>query len=276
MVQRTSIARVATYLFAGCWAVMTLYPLLFTWFSAFKSTDEIFYRPFALPEVWRFDNYAASFGEHAMLLSIGNSLFFAGAGVAVLLVVAAMASFVIARYRLFWVTPLFLFFALGIMIPIHSTLIPLVRLINGLRIANRYSSLVMVYTAFNLPLAILILSGFMRELPRELEESAIIDGAGAVQILFRITVPLSTPALATVGILTFQAIYNDLIFALLFITKRGMYTISLTLLRFQGNWNVELGPIFAAIVVAIVPMIIVYVLFQERIERGLSAGALKG
>lgn len=276
MKSRISAGNTAAKLFAGFWALITLYPLVFTFFSSFKSTDEIFYSPFALPAAWNFDNYSASFGEYDMLIGIGNSLFFALAGVAVLLTAAAMASFVIARYRLFFVKPLFLFFALGIMIPLHSTLIPLVRLINGLGVSNRYSSLIMVYTAFNLPLAIIILSGFMRNLSRELEESALMDGAGATLILFRVAVPLSMPALAAVGILTFQTIYNDLIFALLFINNKKMYTISLTLLRFQGSRDVELGPIFAAIVVAILPMIIVYVLFQERIERGLSAGALKG
>ncbi|SIQ13145.1 carbohydrate ABC transporter membrane protein 2, CUT1 family [Alkalispirochaeta americana] len=270
-----SAGRLGGYCFAGIWALLTLYPLVFSILSSFKSTDEIYYNPFALPQIWRIGNYAAAFGRHNMVLAIGNSLFFGIGATALVLVTASMAAFALARYRLRYLPWVFLFFALGIMIPIHSTLIPLVRMINRAGLANRYSSLIVLYSGFSVPLAVLIITGFMRGIPAQLEESAIIDGARPGHVLFRIVLPLSTPALATAGIITFRGIYNDLIFALLFINRPRMNTISLALLRFQGSWHIELGPVFAAVTVAIIPMIVIYMLFQERIEHGLAAGALK-
>ncbi len=273
--RRFDLLPMVVYTFAIAWALITLYPLVFTFLSSFKSTDEIYHRPFALPGVWRVENYEGAFGRHNMIRAIGNSLFFGVNATALLLLTASMASFSLARYRLWFIPAVFVFFAIGIMIPIHSTLIPLVRMINRAGLSNRYSSLIMLYTGFNLPLTILIITGYMRGIPSELEESAIIDGAAPRHVLFHVVLPLSMPALSTAGIITFQAIYNDLIFALLFINRTSMNTISLALLRFRGSWHVELGPVFAAVTVALIPMIIIYLLFQERIEHGLAAGALK-
>lgn len=273
--KRLSSAPVVGYAFALTWATVTLYPLIFTVLSSFKSTHEIFYRPFSLPPIWRFENYFGAFEDAGMLLSIGNSLLFGVAATTVVIVAASMSSFAFSRFRMRLLPILFVFFAVGIMIPIHSTLIPLVRMITGAQMSNRYSSLIAVYAGFNLPLAILILTGFMRGIPRELEESAIIDGAVPRQVLFSVVMPLTSPAVATVGIITFQTIYNDLIFALLFINQPRMFTISLALLRFQGSRHIELGPLFAAVTVAVIPMIFIYLMFQERIEHGIAAGALK-
>jgi len=270
------LKRVLVYTFSISWAIATLYPLFFTLMSSFKDTDSIYYRPFALPGNWQFENYISTFGEHNMALGIGNSFLFAAGSVVLLILVASMAGFILSQFKYKINVFLFLFFTLGIMIPIHTTLIPLVRLINRAGMGNSYLSLILLYTSFNLPLAVLLITGYMRKVPRELIESAVMDGAGARTLLIKIAMPLTIPTLSTVGILCFQAIYNDLIFALLFINKKSMYTISLSLMRFKSNLHVELGPIFAAIIVAILPMIIIYILFQEKIESGLSAGALKG
>ncbi|CAN7671772.1 carbohydrate ABC transporter permease [Paenibacillus sp. LjRoot153] len=171
---------------------------------------------------------------------------------------------------------LYLYVIVGIMIPFHSTLIPLVKFVASVNGYNSYSTIVVIYSTFHIPFAVFLITGYIRGLNKEIDESALVDGCGPVRYLFSFVIPICMPIISTTAILTFLFTYNELIFAVLFLTKKEMYTISLSMLSFVGERSVEMGPIFAAIVIAILPMIAVYLLMQEKVIGGLSSGAVKG
>ncbi|WP_239617746.1 carbohydrate ABC transporter permease [Cohnella mopanensis] len=263
------------YLFSAVWALITLYPLVFTAMSSFKTTDEIYSAPFKLPSLYSFSNYARALFDAGMLRAIGNSFGIAIVSTLSVILLGSLASFVLARLGLKFGNAVLLYFLLGIMIPVHTTLVPLMKLVSGVQGQNHYLTMVLIYTAFHLPFAIFLISSHMRGIGKELDESAALDGCGPIRLFASIIFPLTMPAIATAFILTFLYVYNDLIFAVIFISDKSMFTIPLTMLTFVAKSLTEYGPIFASIIVSIIPMIVVFLIFQERVVSGLAAGAVK-
>ncbi len=267
------------YIVACIWAVFTLYPILFTVFSSFKNNDEIFSSSTSalrLPASFKFENYVEAFTKANMARCLLNSVFISVCATFLVLLLASMVSFVIARLNYKINNIILLYFTLGVMIPIHTTLVPLLKIVNSLHGQNNYAVLILIYTTFSLPLAILIIVGHMKSISRSLDESAILDGCGPFRLYFDIIVPLTLPAVSTAGIITFLYVYNDLLFGVMFISNKNMYTITLGMLTFVGAKVTEYGPIFASIIISVIPMIIIYLIFQEKVESGLAAGAVKG
>lgn len=267
------------YILASIWAVITLYPILFTIFSSFKNNDEIFSSAASalkLPTSLRFENYVDAFTKANMLKCLFNSVVISGLSTLLVLLLASMVSFVIARLSYKINNIILLYFTLGVMIPIHTTLVPLLKVVNALHGQNSYVMMIFLYTAFNLPIAILLITGHMKGITKSMDESAIIDGCGPIRLYGNIIMPLTMPAISTAGIITFLFVYNDLLFGIMFISNKNMYTITLGMLTFVGSKVTEYGPIFASIIISIIPMVIIYLLFQEKVEGGLAAGAVKG
>lgn len=162
------------------------------------------------------------------------------------------------------------------MVPIHSTLIPLMKIASEFKAQNSYLTMILLYIVFQLPLAIFLITGFMKEISKEIDEAAKIDGCGSFRLLFTILMPHCAPILSTTAIIVYLYIYNDLIFGVMFLTKPEMFTTSVAIMTFVGQRSVELGPFFACIIIAIIPMIAVYITLQERVITGMTAGAVKG
>jgi len=264
------------YIFSVIWAFVSLYPLFFTIISSLKNNDEIFFNALSLPSEMNFDNYYHAFVTANIGRCIINTLVITSLSVLLLLVVSSMASYAIATINIKVNEILLMYFTIGIMVPIHVTLIPLYSLISKLNGENNYLTMILLYAAFQIPMSVFLITGFMKGISNEIKEAAVIDGCGVFRLLLVIYAPLSAPIISTSAITAFLFIYKDLIFAVLFITKKSMYTISLGMLAFVGEMTVDMGPIFASIVLSTLPMTIVYLLFQEKIETGLCAGAIKG
>ena len=265
------------YTFAFIWAFVTLYPLFIALISSVKENGEIYGSMFRLPKVWHLEYYMRAITGARMLSCIRNSLIITGGTTVILLIVSSMASFVLVQSQRFALSGfIYLLFITGIMIPVHSTLIPLARIMGALNGHNNYFIIMLVYTAFQLPMSIFLITGYMRIIPKELTEAAIIDGCSMTNLLFRIFIPISAPGIATSGIIAFLFIYNELIFSVMFINVRLKFTISLGMLYFVGDRNTQMGPIFASIILAVLPMIIIYLLFQEKVQKGMIAGSVKG
>ncbi len=276
-VLKKNITHSLYYSFAFIWAFMTLYPLFIALISSVKENGEIYGNMFRLPRIWHFDFYSRAISGANMLNCIRNSLFITTGTTMILLVLSSMASFVLVQGANFKISKfIYLVFIMGIMIPVHSTLIPLARIMGAISGNNNFFIIMLVYTAFQLPMSVFLITGYMKLIPKELTEAAIIDGCSMKGLLFRIFMPISAPGIATSGIIAFLFIYNELIFSVLFITERAKFTISLGMLYFVGDRNTEMGPIFASIVLAVIPMVIIYLLFQEKIQRGMIAGSVKG
>lgn len=256
--------------------LITLYPLIFSFLSSFKGTFEIYSSSFALPESWALTNYNIAIFQAGILKYVRNSLVIAVGSVVLLLIVSSMASYALARME-FKLNPwIYMFFIAGVTVPIHSTIIPIYKSFANLNLLDSYFPLFLLYVAFHSARSILIITGHMRGISKEIEESAIIDGCNTFQIFTRMIVPLSKPGIATAGTIAFLYTYNDLLFPMLFITSKSKQSISQGLMSFQGEFSMELGPIFAAIIVCVLPMMLMFFAFQKQVINGIAAGSVKG
>ncbi|WP_256865459.1 carbohydrate ABC transporter permease [Paenibacillus sp. 32352] len=258
------------------YALVTLYPLFWLFMSAFKNNEEFFSAPFSLPAQWHWDNFSRAWEVSGMGISLINSTIVTIASLVLTLVLGALAAYVLARFE-FKLKPLMMgLFLLGMLIPIHSTLVPLFIIMKKIGLLDSYGALILPYTAFELPLAIFVTAAYLTSVPKEIEEAALMDGTGYWGIFFRIMLPLSIPALSTVAILAFLRFWNDFAFALVFISKPALKTLPLSLSVFATGYSTDYKLTMAALSIAVLPTIIVFLLFQEQIMKGMTAGAVKG
>ena len=192
------------------------------------------------------------------------------------LFISELAAYALTRLRFGWQKGLFLLIAVGTMIPVQVALGPLFRLVLNLGLLNQYLGILFPYIAFGVPYQIFILRGFFASIPRELDEAAYMDGASHFDVFLRIILPVSTPALAALFILDFVATWNEFPMALVILQRQEAWTVPLSLQAFQGQFGNNYTEMNAAIVMAILPVIIVYMLFQRYFVSGLVAGAVKG
>ncbi len=259
------------------WMIVNLFPVYWMFTFSLKSNPEIFGdNVIGLPKEWLWSNYTTALNTGNMGLYFMNSAIVAISTILITLCVALMATF--ALTRLIWKgrKTLNKFFMLGLTIPIHASIVPVYVTLSKLNMLNTYWALIIPYSAFSLAMAILVCVGFMNEIPRELDESACIDGCGVFGVFFRIIVPLMRPAVATVGIYTFLQCWNELMFANVFISKNALRTLPVGVQALSGQYTTEWGPIGAALVLATFPTLLVYIFLSKRIQESFIAGAIKG
>ncbi|MBE6027301.1 MAG: carbohydrate ABC transporter permease [Clostridiales bacterium] len=259
------------------WMIVNLFPVYWMFTFSLKSNPEIFgENVIGLPKEWLWSNYSTALSTGNMGLYFMNSAIVAISTILITLIVALMATF--ALTRLIWKKRKTLnkFFMLGLTIPIHASIVPVYVTLSKLNMLNTYWALIIPYSAFSLAMAILVCTGFMNEIPRELDESACIDGCGVFGIFFRIIVPLMKPAVATVGIYTFLQCWNELMFANVFISKNAYRTLPVGVQALSGQYTTEWGPIGAALVLATFPTLFVYIFLSKKIQESFIAGAIKG
>ena len=259
------------------WMIVNLFPVYWMFTFSLKSNPEIFgENVIGLPKEWLWSNYSTALSTGNMGLYFMNSAIVAISTILITLIVALMATF--ALTRLIWKKRKTLnkFFMLGLTIPIHASIVPVYVTLSKLNMLNTYWALIIPYSAFSLAMAILVCTGFMNEIPRELDESACIDGCGVFGIFFRIIVPLMKPAVATVGIYTFLQCWNELMFANVFISKNAYRTLPVGVQALSGQYTTEWGTIGAALVLATFPTLFVYIFLSKKIQESFIAGAVKG
>lgn len=275
--KKLEFSKIATYTYSIIASVILIYPLIFTIISSFKDNTEMYDNVFGLPNVWRFQNYVDAVKMANIGRCIFNSIYYGIVSTALALIISSMVAFVISRYKFKFNNALYLYFTLGLMVPVYSLIIPISRMIGAIKGSNSYTVMIILYLTFQLPMAIFLITGNMKGISREIDESAIMDGCGPFRLWYRIIVPLAMPAISTAGIMGFLDTYNDLIWAVVLINKQSMFNISLGLFSFVGQMgSVQQGPTFASIVLTVLPTVFIYLLFQEKVENGLSAGAVKG
>jgi raffinose/stachyose/melibiose transport system permease protein len=189
--------------------------------------------------------------------------------------VEALAAFALTRMDLKGSVTIFMVFLVGMMIPMQATLVPLNVFLNKFRLVNTYPGIILVYIGFGIPFGILILRGFFRTIPKELDEAAVIDGCGDGQRFLRVILPLSKPAVAALLILDFLSTWNEFLLAQIFLTKDSMKTITTGLMTFVGQHLTDYTLLNAGVVLSMIPSIVVYIVFQKQFVSGV-AGAVKG
>ena len=223
-----------------------------------------------------FDNFITAWTTSKMGVAFRNSTLVSIITLLFTLLLSGLTSYVLARFNFKLKGLTMLFFVVGMLIPIHSTLVPLFILMKQLSILNSYWALILPYTAFALPTAIFILTAYLSTIPKEIEEAAYIDGTSLWGVFFRIMLPISLPALSTVSILTFLHSWNDFSFALVFISKSTLKTLPLAVSNFADGFQTDYSLTLAAMTLSVIPTIIVFLLFQEQVMKGMTAGAVKG
>ncbi|TMV51494.1 carbohydrate ABC transporter permease [Paenibacillus mesophilus] len=263
-------------LLLAIYALLTIYPLIWLFISSFKSNQDFYGKPFALPSVWQFENYAKAWKIAGIGTALTNSAIVTLTSMALTLFLGTLAAYVLSRLQFKLKGPIMALFVLGMLIPIHSTLVPLFIMMKKMMILDTHWALILPYTAFELPVAIFVVAAYLTSVPKEVEEAAMIDGNGYWGIFFRIIFPLSVPAMATVAILAFLRFWNDFAFALVFINKQALKTLPLSLSIFSDGFGTDYSLTMAAMTIAVIPTIIIYLIFQEQIMKGMVAGAVKG
>lgn len=271
-----SVAKILIYIFFIGVAVIYLAPLLWIILVSLKTNAELMSNPFGLPEVIQWENYAYSWVNGRLGVSLVNSLLVSTTTLVFSLAIGSLAAFAIARLRFKINNMMLTYFMIGMMVPAHCLLIPLFVMLSKVNLGNSLVGLVIPYITFALPLTIYIMTGFFRGIPHELMESACIDGCGLFRIFAQICLPISKTGLYITGLMTFINTWNELVLAMCFISDPAKKTPPVALTYFVGPYETNYVKMFSAIVIAVLPTIIVYCLFSNQIVEGLTQGAVKG
>lgn len=269
--------RIMLYAAAIIWFLATVIPLLYVFISSFKTNDEMYRSALNLPLQWKIENYAVANELGHSFRSIGNSLLVAISTTIIEVIVAMMAAYAISRKRhIFFARHAYMLFVIGVMVPIHSTLIPISSMAANWGLKNNFAYLVLVYVCFNLAQGIFLFTGFLDSVSREIDEAAIIDGCSDFRLLRSILLPICKPIIATEAIFSFIYAYGELVFSLTLISEPAKYTVPRAMLSFWGEFSAQMGPQYAFIILSVIPVIIIYVLFHNQIQSGVMSGAIKG
>ncbi|MFD0687221.1 carbohydrate ABC transporter permease [Actinomadura fibrosa] len=263
---------------AAVWAIgaFVAVPLLYAVISGFKTTGDLTANPFGLPSDWRPSNYSGILSSGAFWRQIGNSAMIA-VGTALLTVAAsALAAFAFARYAFRGREVFFTLFAMGLMFPFAVAVLPLFVLLRTFGLLDNPLGVVLPQAAFGLPMTIIILRGFFRTIPAELEEAAVMDGCGRFGFFWRILLPMARPALGTVSVLAIVTSWNNFFLPLLVFTDPKWQTIPVGVQQFQGQYSTDYALVLAYVVLAMVPALAFYAVAERQLIGGLTAGATKG
>ena len=273
----SKVVKVVVYILLAIWTVVNLFPIYWMFTFSLKDNSEIFGANVAgLPTKWLWSNYAAAWNTGDMPRFFVNSIIVTVATILITLIASVMATYAITR--IVWKGAKFTnsFFMLGLTIPVHSALVPIYKVLIGMKLTNSFAALILPYSAFSLAMGILICTGFMAEIPKDIDEAAYIDGCTRWGIFFKIIVPLMKPAVATVSIYTFLQSWNEFMFASIFNTQSKYMTIPAGVQQLFGSYTTDWGPIGAALSIATFPTIVAYIFLNRKIQDSFIAGAVKG
>jgi raffinose/stachyose/melibiose transport system permease protein len=276
MRKKSGLLTFLTYLVLSVFAIMNIFPLFWMVVDSFKTEQEYAQSPFSLPTVLQFSNYAKAWEVANMNVYFLNSVIITLASLVLTVLLGALAAYFLSRFQFKLRGVTYGLFLLGMIVPIHATLIPIFIIMQKLHLLDSMMSLILPYTAFHLSLTIFILEGFMKGFPKDLEESGVMDGAGVFRIFWSIILPITRPAMATVVILNFIYNWNEYLFALVLINSSELKTLPLGLANFVGIETASLTLQMAALTIALIPILIFYLLLQKQLVNGMTAGSVKG
>ena len=275
-ITKSRIAWVVAYLLAFLWLLVALVPFLFMIFNSMrKQFDMLQQGPLHLPDPWYFDNYP-EIVRGGIFGYFGRSVLIVFISLVLMLIIASFASYPLSRMKFKLRNFLYAGIVAMMSIPMHVTLIPIFKMTNAMGLYNNKFSLVGPYVAFALPMSVFILTGFMMTIPREIEEAAVIDGCNKYNMFFRIIWPLSKSGLSTLAIYNGVSMWNEFAFANTFLNTASEKTLPLALGQFKGEFSMNMPMILAVLVISALPMIILFIIFQDKLVKGMMAGAVKG
>ncbi len=275
-VRKFSAARILVYIILIFWAVTTIFPFVWVLNNSFKPSREVVNSTFSLPKEFTLDNYTNAFSRQNILVSYKNSFVISGSVTLAVMILSTMMAFAMTRYNFKGKNIINALIVSSLMFPAFSTIIPVFKMMTGLELLNKPLSVIFPQVAGNLSFATIVMMGFLRGLPLEMEEAAYMEGAGVSKVFARIIVPLSRPSMATVAIFCFLWSYNDLFTQLIMIRKRTKFPISTLLNEISSRYGTDYGLMASSVTLIVIPVLIVYIFLQKNIIKGLTAGAVKG
>ncbi|WP_082865847.1 carbohydrate ABC transporter permease [Paenibacillus crassostreae] len=265
------------YVFLIMVAILQILPLIWLFIFSLKNNQEVFnMAPFAIPAHPHWENYVNAWTKGNIGSYFLNSVWVTAVALAFTVVLASMVTFAMTRMK--WKASSFVLglFMVGMMIPVHSTLIPLFSIFQKVNLIDNPISIILAYVAFNMPITIMILLGFYYALPKEVEEAAVMDGATVNRIFFRIILPMTSSVIATTGIINMIYNWNEFIFVNTFISSEKYKTLTVGVQNFIGQYSTNWGAIGATLVISILPILLAFLLMSDRIVEGIAAGSVKG
>lgn len=282
--KKIKISVVFVYTILTAWALTTIFPLVWSVMNSFKDKRAIYNNSFSLPigDLFSLENYKKIFEDYEILNAYRNSFIISFSVAAVVILFSGMAAYILTRYRFPGKGILDALLYAGMMFPIYSTIIPVLRMMSGWGIVNTPNvavnliSVILPQIAGNMSFAIIVLRSYIMGLPVELEEAAYMEGCNIFQIYFKVIMPLSKPSFVTVGIFSFLWSYNDLFTQMFFLRTKENWAITILLNNIASKEGVNYGALFASVTLIVIPVLVVYMLLQKQIIKGMTVGAVKG
>ena len=259
------------------WSLIVVLPMLWVVLQSFKTSSEIFASPFGLPATLNFDNYVNAWSKAGIGRYFLNTVVVVGGALVLVMVLGAMCAYVLSRFSFPGRRIIYYLMLAGLTFPIFLAIVPLFFVLKNLTLLNTLPGLIVTYVAFALPFTVFFLYSFFKTLPEEIAEAARIDGAGEWQTFFLVMLPMARPGMASVAIFNFLGLWNQYLIPVAINTRNDNYVLSQGLGAFAGQigYQIDFGALFAAMVITIVPVLIMYVIFQRQLQGSVSAGALK-
>ena len=272
------------YTILSLWSLTTIFPLAWSVMNSFKDKKMIYNNSFVLPDASSFslDNYRNIFANYNIFSAYRNSFIISGVVAAAVILMSGMAAYILTRYQFFLKKFLIMLLYAGMMFPIYSTIIPVFRMQSAWGIANtphvglNLLSVILPQIAGNMSFAIIVLMGYIRTLPMELEEAAFLEGCTMFGTYFRIVLPLCKPSMVTVGIFSFLWSYNDLFTQMFFLRTKENFAITVLLNNIAAKEGVNYGALFSSVTLIVIPVLVVYLFLNKYIIKGMTVGAVKG
>lgn len=258
--------------------LIEIYPIFWLLMSSIKGPDEFSLRPmYALPKTFHWQNYVQAWTAGKMSIYFRNSVLATFPAIALTMLLGVMAAFAIEILTWRFKSGVLFLFLAGIMVPAQIVLLPLFTIYYKLHLTNNLIGLILVYTVFGMPLTVFLMTSYLKAIPHEIFEAAIMDGANIFQVFYRITVPMVANSIVTLALVQFFFVWNDLLLSLTFISDTNLRTVQTGLLSFVGQFGQrEWGPTFASISLTVIPTLLIYLFLNNKVIKGLTAGAVKG
>lgn len=263
------------YVILIAYSLLAIFPIILVVMNSFKGRRAIFTAPYAIPNPVDFIGYETVANRTSFLGYYWNSFFVTVTVLFLVLLLGSMAAYALSEYNFVGNGFLGLFFALGIMIPIRLGTVSIIRIMQAIGLQGTVWSLIVLYTAWGIPITVFILSEFMRDITADLKDAARVDGASEYRIFFQLVLPLVRPALATVAVFHMIPVWNDLWWPLVLANTEATRTITLGVSEFVGQFKTNYSALLAALTIAMIPILILYAIFSRQLIRGISAGAVK-
>jgi N-acetylglucosamine transport system permease protein len=256
------------------WSILVILPLIWVLMSSFKTSSEIFASPFALPQRWSFDNYVNAWTTAGIGSFFVNSVIVVVGALILTMLFGSMSAYVLARFTFPGSRLLYYLMLAGLTFPIFLAIVPLFFVLRGIGLLN---TLPLTYAAFAFPFTVFFLYAFFRSLSKSIAEAAAVDGAGEWRTFFQIMLPMAKPGLATVAILNFVGLWNQFLLPIALNTNPDNYVLTQAMASFasQAGYSVDFGALFAAVVITVVPVLIIYLIFQRQLQGSVSQGVSK-